>query len=86
MSVAEVIVDDIEDRFTSGGDLPVEVDEENMRIEQSVTDLLDECTSLLGPMFEQMKWMEDEIAQAQRRHPDRKRCSLAYLSAVQADQ
>jgi hypothetical protein len=28
-------------------------------------------TSQLGPIFEQMEWAEDEIAQAQRRHPAR---------------
>jgi hypothetical protein len=37
----------------------------------TVEDLVQEVSSQLGPIFEQMEWAEDEIAQAQRRHPAR---------------
>ncbi|MFF2088543.1 hypothetical protein ACFVVM_32570 [Nocardia sp. NPDC058176] len=40
-------------------------------IEQTVESIFGEVTEMLGPIFEQMSWCEEEIAAAQARHPER---------------
>lgn len=40
-------------------------------IEQTAESIFGEVTEMLGPIFDQMTWCEEEIAAAQARHPER---------------
>ncbi len=59
------IVDAIESRVLTVPDTAHEV------IEQTAESIFEEVTEMLGPIFDQMTWCEEEIAAAQARHPER---------------
>lgn len=59
------IIDAVESRALTVLDSTREV------IEQTAEAIFGEVTEMLGPIFEQMSWCEEEIAAAQARHPER---------------